>query len=73
MITKIIKNHTKYNDDNLDNKHDDKGIQKEAYTVEKVCNKYVLYKENKPIDGLVINSMINAIKICEILNRDIYK
>lgn len=73
MITKIIKNYTSCNDDYLENKYDDERIEKEAYTYEKVCNKYILYKENKPIDRLVINSMINAIKICEILNKDIYK
>ena len=73
MITKIIKNYNSCNDDNLENKYDDEHIDKEVYTVERVCNKYILYKENKPIDGLVINSMINAVKICEILNKDIYK
>lgn len=63
MITKIIKKHKVMTTD-------DKEANKEIHTVERVCDKYVIYKKGRAIEGLVINTMVNALRICDVLNAD---
>lgn len=63
MITKIIEKHKE-----IVMEH--KEAKKEIHTVEKVCDKYVIYKNGRVIEGLVINTMINALRIRDILNAD---
>lgn len=67
MIVKIIK---KYNSKEMNITENDTKASKEKYVIEKVCDKYVIYQGGRVIEGLLINNMINAIRICEILNAD---
>lgn len=67
MITKIIK---KYSLKEINTTEKDTKVSKEKYIIEKVCDKYVIYQGGRVIEGLLINNMINAIRICEILNAD---
>lgn len=67
MITKIIK---KYSLKEINTTEKDTKVSKEKYVIEKVCDKYVIYQGGRVIEGLLINNMINAIRICEILNAD---
>ena len=67
MITKIIK---KYSLKEINITEKDTKVSKEKYIIEKVCDKYVIYQGGRVIEGLLINNMINAIRICEILNAD---
>lgn len=64
MIAKIIK---KYNE--IDIKQSEIKI-KEVHSIEKVCGKYLIYKNGRAIEGLVVNSMVNALRIRDILNAD---
>lgn len=64
MITNIIK---KYNE--IDIKQSEIKI-KEVHSIEKVCGKYLIYKNGRAIEGLVVNSMVNALRIRDILNAD---
>lgn len=64
MIAKIIK---KYNE--IDIKKSEIKI-KEVHSIEKVCGKYLIYKNGRAIEGLVVNSMVNALRIRDILNAD---
>lgn len=64
MIAKIIK---KYNA--IDIKQSEIKI-KEVHSIEKVCGKYLIYKNGRAIEGLVVNSMVNALRIRDILNAD---
>lgn len=43
---------------------------KEVHSIEKVCGKYLIYKNGRAIEGLVVNSMVNALRIRDILNAD---
>ncbi len=63
MIAKIIKKHKAM-------VMDHKGVNTEIYTVERVCDKYVIYKNGRVIEGLVLNTMVNALRIRDILNAD---
>lgn len=65
MITKIIKRHKK-DDSSYEN------IIKPVQTVERVCDKYMIYKNNRVIEGLAINNITNALRICDILNAREY-
>ena len=67
MIVKIIK---KYNSKEMNITENDTKASKEKYVIEKVCDKYVIYQGGRVIEGLLINNMINEIRICEILNAD---
>ena len=67
MIVKIIK---KYNSKEMNITENDTKASKEKYVIEKVCDKYVIYQGGRVIEGLLINKMINEIRICEILNAD---
>lgn len=67
MIVKIIK---KYSLKEINTTEKDTKVSKEKYIIEKVCDKYVIYQGGRVIEGLLINNMINAIRICEILNAD---
>lgn len=67
MITKIIK---KYSLKEINTTEKDTKVSKEKYIIEKVCDKYVIYNGGRVVEGLLINNMINAIRICEILNAD---
>ena len=64
MIEKIIK---KYNAIGI--KQSEIKI-KEVHSIEKVCGKYLIYKNGRAIEGLVVNSMVNALRIRDILNAD---
>lgn len=64
MIAKIIK---KYNE--IDLKQSKIKI-KEIHSIEKVCGKYLIYKNGRAIEGLVVNNMVNALRIRDILNAD---
>lgn len=64
MIAKIIK---KYNAIGI--KQSEIKI-KEVHSIEKVCGKYLIYKNGRAIEGLVVNSMVNALRIRDILNAD---
>lgn len=67
MIVKIIK---KYSLKEINTTEKDTKVSKEKYIIEKVCDKYVIYNGGRVVEGLLINNMINAIRICEILNAD---
>lgn len=49
---------------------DHKEVNTEIHTVERVCDKYVIYKNGRVIEGLVLNTMVNALRIRDILNAD---
>lgn len=63
MITKIVKKHKATRTDYLEE-------NKSTYTVERVCDKYFIYKKGQVIEGLILNTMTNALRICDILNAD---
>lgn len=63
MIAKIIKKHKVM-------AMDHKEVNTEIHTVERVCDKYVIYKNGRVIEGLVLNTMVNALRIRDILNAD---
>lgn len=63
MIAKIIKKHKVMATDH-------KEVNTEIHTVERICDKYVIYKNGRVIEGLVLNTMVNALRIRDILNAD---
>ena len=63
MIAKIIKKHKVM-------AMDHKEVNTEIHTVERVCDKYVIYKNGRVIEGLVLNTLVNALRIRDILNAD---
>ena len=63
MITKIIKNHKVATiGENI--------TSKDIHKVERVCDKYMIYKNGQVMDGLVLNTMTNALRVCDVLNAD---
>ena len=63
MITKIIKNNEAIDIDHT-------VTNQKVYKFENVCDKYIIFKNGQAIDGLVINTIANALRICDVLNAD---
>ena len=63
MITKIIKKH-KVTSEKYES------VDQSTYTVERVCDKYFIYKSGQVIEGLVLNNITNALRICDVLKAD---
>lgn len=70
MINKIVKKLKEIENYDIEAKNEKSLKNKAIYTVEKACDKYVIYKNGRVVEGLVINNITNALRICDILNAD---
>ena len=70
MINKIVKKLKEIENYDIEAKNEKSLKNKAIYTVEKACDKYVIYKNGRVIEGLVLNTLVNALRIRDILNAD---
>ena len=70
MINKIVKKLKEIENYDKEAKNEKSLKNKAIYTVEKACDKYVIYKNGRVIEGLVLNTLVNALRIRDILNAD---
>ena len=70
MINKIVKKLKEIENYDIEAKNEKSLKNKAIYTVEKACDKYVIYKNGRVVEGLVINNITNALRVCDILNAD---
>jgi archaellin len=70
MINKIVKKLKEIENYDIEAKNEKSLKNKEIHTVERICDKYVIYKNGRVVEGLVINNITNALRVCDILNAD---